>query len=156
VSVITRSCEAPVRNTEVLFYDDVVLIASRTLSERREGPGAQEPALFAHSKERNRWVQILAIATAGGRLGRSWTDDPQAQKKLRTAPVGWDFTSFAGRPYIDQPLRTTGSIVFPDKITYDAEAGQYELRYFSVYGVSSAETVLFIKRSDLIDAFTRR
>ena len=108
-----------------------------------------EPGLFVHSKERNRWLQILAISTAGGRLGRSWTDDPQAQRKLRTAPVGWDFTPFAGRPYIDQPLKTTGSVAFPDRITFDEASGQYELRYFSSFGVPSAETVLFIRRADL-------
>ena len=112
--------------------------------------------LFVHSKERNRWLQILAIATAGGKLGRSWTDDPQSQRRLRTSPVGWDFTSFATRPYIDQPLKTSASIAFPDRITFDEATAQYELRYFSSFGVPSAETVLFIKKIDLILSFLRR
>lgn len=154
-SVITRACEPPVHNVQTLFYDDAFMFAGRTFGDRQQGT-TTEPALFVHSKERNRWLQILAISTAGGRLGRSWTDDPQAQRKLRAAPIGWDFTPFASRPYIDQPLKTTGSIAFPDRITFDEPSGQYELRFFSSYEVPSAETVLFIKRTDLVDAFLKR
>jgi hypothetical protein len=141
---------------QTLYYDDTFMFAGRTYGERREPGTMTEPGLFVHSKERNRWLQILAIATAGGKLGRSWTDDPQSQRRLRSSPVGWDFTSFATRPYIDQPLRTTGSIAFPDRITFDEATAQYELRYFSSFGVPSAETVLFIKKIDLILSFLRR
>jgi hypothetical protein len=141
---------------QTLYYDDNFMFAGRTFGDRKEGATETQPGLFVHSKEKNRWLQIMAIATAGGRLGRSWTDDPQAQRRLRTAPIGWDFTSFASRPYIDQPLKTTGSIAFPDHISFDQASGQYELRYFSSFGVPSAETVLFIKQIDLILSFLKR
>jgi hypothetical protein len=156
VSVLTKPCEPPVRNVQVLFYDELFLIAARTFGDRRDPATTTEPGLFVHSKSRNRWLQVVAISTAGGRLGRSWTDDPQAQRRLRNAPVGWDFTPFAGRPYIDQPLRTSGTVVFPDRIAFDEASGQYELRFYSAFGVQSAETVLYVKRADLLDAFTRR
>ena len=109
-----------------------------------------------HSKDTNRWLQVLAISTASAKLGRSWSEDPQAQRKLRAAPVGWDFTPFATRPYIDQPLHMSGSIAFPDRVAYDAASGRYELHFFSSWGVASAETVLYIARSDLADAFAKR
>jgi len=155
-SVVTKPCEPPVRNVQVLFYDEVFLIAARTFGDRRDPANTTDPGLFVHSKERNRWLQVVAISTAGGKLGRSWTDDPPAQRKLRNAPVGWDFTPFAGRPYIDQPLRTTASVAFPDRITFDEASGMYQLRYFSAFGVQSAETVLYIRRVDLLDAFAKR
>ena len=155
-SITSKHTEPPARNVQILFADDAVVFAARTFSDRRDAAGAPEPALFAHSKEKNRWIQILAISTAGGRLGRSWSDNPDAQRKLRTAPVGWDYTGYAGKPYIEQPLKTTGSVAFPDRITYDPATDQYEVRYFSSFGVESAETVLFIRRADLLDAFIRR
>ena len=72
------------------------------------------------------------------------------------ASVGWDFTGSALRPYIDQPLRTSGSIVFPDRIQYESGSGRYELRYLSSWGVPTAETILYIRRADLTEAFVRR
>ena len=155
-SVVTKPCDAPQRNVVILYYDDAFLIAGRHFGDQRDVAGASEPGLFVNSKEKNRWVQILAISTDGAKLGRSWSDDPQVQKKLRTAPVGWDFTSYATRPYIDQPLHTSGSIAFPDQIAYDEASGRYELRFFSSWGAPSAETVLYVRRSDLVDAFAKR
>jgi hypothetical protein len=155
-SVVMKPCEPPQRNVLILYYDEVFLIAGRHFGDQRDPAGAGEPGLFVHSKEKNRWAQILAISTAGAKLGRSWSDDPQVQRKLRAAPVGWDFTTFATRPYIDQPLHTSGSIAFPDRISYDPVSGQYELRFFSSWGAPTAETVLYILRSDLVEAFAKR
>ena len=155
-SIVTRPAEAPLGNVQVVFYDDVFLISARSFGDRKTAEGSLEPGLFVHSKDKNRWLQVMAISTAGAKLGRSSSEDPQAQKKLRAVPVAWDFTPFATRPYIDQPLRTTGSIAFPDRIAYDAAAGRYELHYFSSWGVPSAETVLYIVRGDLVDAFAKR
>jgi hypothetical protein len=155
-SIVVKASEPPLTNVQVLYYDEAFLFSGRTFGDRKTPEGNLEPGLFVHSKDRNRWLQVLAISTAGARLGRSWTEDPQAQRKLRTAPVGWDFTSFATRPYIDQPLRTTGSIAFPDHVVYDAGSGRYELHFFSSWGVPSAETVLYILRSDLVDAFAKK
>jgi hypothetical protein len=155
-TILAKAADPQTRNVRVLFEDDVLSFVARTFGDRREPQSATEPALFARSKERSRWVHILGITTAGARLGRSWTDDPIAQRKLRTAPVGWDFTGFAGKPYLDVPLKTTASVVFPDRITYAAESGQYELHFFSAYDVPSAETVLIVRRSDLLESFNRR
>jgi hypothetical protein len=70
--------------------------------------------------------------------------------------VGWDFTAMAQRQYIDQPLRTSGSIVFPDRIELDRGSGVYELRYMSSWRIPTAETVLYISRAELVAAFERR
>jgi len=95
------------------------------------------------------------VSTVGGRFGKSTSNDVEAMKKLSIAQVAWDFTAYAERPYIEQPPRTSGSIAFPERITYDAASSRYELRYLSTWGVPSAETVLYVDRGDLIAAFAR-
>ena len=153
-TIVAKASEPPRRNFRILYYDDAFLFAARDYGDPRDRGGSTEPGLFVHSKENARWIQIIRISTAGGRFGTSTSDDPEAGKKLSLASVAWDFSGFAQRPYIEQPLRTSGSIVFPDRIDYQSGAGQYELRYLSSWGVPTAETVLYIRRTDLVRAFT--
>jgi hypothetical protein len=155
-TIITKPTTAPQRNVQVVYFDDAFLFLTRNFGDHRDPVALSEPGLFVQSRELGRWLQIVQISTLGGRFGRSWSDDPQAQRKLRAAPVGWDFSSAAALPYIDVPLRTSGTVAFPDRITYDAPGGTYELRFFSSFGVSSAETVVFIKRGDLVAEFAKR
>jgi hypothetical protein len=99
---------------------------------------------------------VLRISTVGGQFGRSSSEDPEVQRKLRRASVSWDYSRYATQPYIDQPLRTSeGSIAFPERVTYRRESDSYQLSYFTSWGVASAETVLYIKRADLLGAFDR-
>jgi hypothetical protein len=151
-TIIAKASEPPRRNFSIIYYDDSFLFAARHYGDSREA-GDTEPGLFVHSKQHSRWIQILQISTAGGRFGKSQSDDPEAQKKLRFASVGWDFTHYAQRPYIDQPLKTSGSIAFPDRVGYDSSTDRYELRYFSTWGVERAETVLYVSRRDLVKSF---
>jgi hypothetical protein len=151
--IVAKASEAPRRNFSILYYDEAFLFAGRNYGSSADVGGNTEPGLFIHSKEKNRWIQITAISTADGKFGKSTSEDPEASKKLRMASVGWDFTTFALRPYIDQPLRTSGSIVFPDRIQYDSRSGRYELRYLSSWGVPSAETILYIRRADVTEVF---
>jgi hypothetical protein len=50
-------------------------------------------------------------------------------------------------------MMTPGFITFPEKMTYDPNTDLYKLRYLTSWGVPGAETVLYIKRSDLVTAF---
>jgi hypothetical protein len=154
-SIVARASEPPRRNFSIVYYDEAYLFAGRDFGDSREASGNTEPGLFVHSRRHGRWIQVLQISTAGGRFGRSWSDTPEEQKKLRMASVGWDFTRYATLDYIDQPLRTGGSIVFPERVEYRSESGQYELRYLASWGVPSAETVLYINRTDLFEAFEK-
>ena len=155
-TILAKVSEPPRRNFRVVYSDDSFLFAARHAGDSRDVGGNTAPGLFVHSKERAAWIQITAISTAGGRFGTSTSDDREASKKLRAAPVGWDFTLFAHRPYIEQPLQTTGSIVFPDDIEYESDRGRYRLRYLSSWGVPSAETVLYVDRADLTAAFAEQ
>jgi hypothetical protein len=155
-TVVAKASDPPLRNYRILYYDDAFLFAARDYGSARDVEGNTTPGLFVHSKEKGRWMEIGAISTADGRFGTSQSNDPEEQKKLSMSQVGWDFREYARREYIGQPLQTGGSIVFPDRITYESGTARYELRYMSSWGIPSAETVLYIRRADLIEAFARR
>jgi hypothetical protein len=106
-----------------------------------------------HSKAHDRWLRIEKVSTRDGRFGTSRSDDPEAQKKLHKIPVAWDFTPYRDKPHIELPLRTSGSIAFPDRIEYEAKSKRYKLRFFSKLKIDSAETILYIPRADLLAAF---
>jgi hypothetical protein len=154
-TIIAHPSDPPRRNYWVIYYDDTFLFAARHFGNVRDFGGATAPGLFVHSKEQSRWIQITAVSTVDGSFGKSTSNDAEAMKKLSKAQVMWDFTPYAERPYIEQPLLTGSSIAFPERITYDAALSRYELRYFSSWGVPSAETVLYVDRGDLIAAFAR-
>lgn len=147
--------EPPRRNFRIIYYDDRFLFAARNYGSASDPGGNTEPGLFVHSKQANRWIQITAIATAGGRFGKSVSDEPEAAKRLSISMVGWDFTAAASQPYLQQPLRTGGSIAFPEMIEHDPTNDRYKLRYFTSFHVATAEVVLYVKGDDLTAAFTR-
>lgn len=84
------------------------------------------------------------------------SSDAEAAKKLSRSQVSWNFTGAEKQPYLEQPLRTSGSIVFPDRIEYDQQHDRYILRYLSSWAVPSAEVVLYIARGDLRDVFVHQ
>src|SRR5215471_11592124 len=141
-TIVAKPSEPPRRNFMIIYYDDSFLFAFRHYGDTRDWGGSTEPGLFVHSKELSRWIQILQISTLGGRFGKSDSDDPEVHKKMMYASVGWDYTRYAHLPYIDQPMHTSGSLNFPERIRYDSSTGQYELRYNSDYKIPSVETVL--------------
>jgi hypothetical protein len=147
-TIIAKLSTPPHRNFFIIYYDNAFLFAGRHYGSKDLG-GNTEPGLFVHSKQQDRWIQISAISTANGTFGKSTSNEAEARKKLSAASVSWNFTGAKGRPYIDQPLRTSGSIAFPDRVDYDAEADRYVLRYFSSWDVPSAEVVLYVARGDL-------
>jgi hypothetical protein len=147
--IVQAATPPPQRNILVLYYDAAFLFVGRHYGDGRDFVGPTEPGIFVHSKASDRWLQITAISTEGGRFGKSSSD--------MVVSVGWDFTAFAQRPYIEQPLKTTGSLMFPDRIEYDNRTERYELRHASRSSgrFPGAETVLYIRRADLIEAFAR-
>jgi hypothetical protein len=151
-SIVARVVDPPTRNIRTVYEDGAYAFVARDYGDARASGGNTEPGLFAKSKVRRTWIQIAAIATAGGRFGTSKSDDPGARLKLMMSSVGWDFRPLANQPFADQPLRTGSSIVFPDRVVYDVAGSRYELHYHSSWAIASAETVLYVKRRDLDDA----
>ena len=146
-SILVRAAAPEQRNILVLYYDEAFMFVGRHYGDGRDFAGPTEPGLFVHSKAHDRWLQVTAISTEGARLGKS--------SSAMVVSAGWDFTPWAQRAYIEQPLETGGSLMFPDRIQYDGGADRYELRHASTSNVPGAETVLYIRRADLIEAFAR-
>jgi hypothetical protein len=148
-SLLTRPADPPVRNIVSLYSDEAFRFVGGHYGDGRDPAGATEPGLFVYSDAAKRWLQITAISTAGGRFGYS--------SAAMVVSVMWDFTPYAKRLYIEVPLKSTGSIMFPDRIEYDRDTERFRLRHSS--GSSSrfpeAETALYIRRADLVQAFGR-
>jgi hypothetical protein len=152
-AIVTAAAVEPQRNIRVVFYDDAFLFLSRHYGDQRDRGGNTEAGFFVHSKAHDRWIQIQKVSTREGKFGTSRSDDPEAQKKLVKISVAWDFTPYRDKPHIELPLRTSGSIAFPDRIEYETKSERYKLRFFSKLKIESAETVLYIPRADLLAAF---
>ena len=146
-SILAVAAGAPTRNFLVFYYDDKFLFGGRHYGAGRDFAGPTEPALLVHSKAHDRWIEITAISTKDAKLGRSTAD--------MVVSVVWDFTPYASRPFIEQPLKTPGSVMFPDRIDYDDASGRYVLRHASKNGIPIAETVLYIRGADLVESFNR-
>jgi hypothetical protein len=154
-TVVTKFSGAPTRNTYVIYYDDSYLFLARHYGDHRDFGGNTEPGLFVHSKARNVWLEIVKVSTKDGVFGKGWSDDKEEQKKLLMISVGWDFTSLAKQEYADMPLRTSGSLCFPDKIELHEDGKKYRLGFMTGTGVKSAATYLYITRADLEKEFEK-
>jgi hypothetical protein len=154
-SVLVTAADAPTRNTTLLYEDDEFRFVSRHFGDARDSGGTTEPGLFVHSRDTGRWLRVMAVSTAGGRFGRSEVLDSSGRPVHFRASVVWDFRPLATQSFADQPLRTSGSVVFPDTIRYHPATGRYALHYHSSWGIPEAETVLYVQRSDLTAAFHR-
>jgi hypothetical protein len=148
-SILTRKAEAQTRNIRALYQDEAFSFVGRHYGDGKDPAAETVPGLFVKSNANDRWIEITAISTEGGRFGRVSPD--------MVVSVHWDYTPFANRPYIDQPLKTPGSIMFPDRILYDSKTGRYELRHASSWAEThpGAVTVLYVLRADLIAAFEK-
>jgi hypothetical protein len=152
-SIVSGPADPPHRNFFVIYYDARYLFGARHFGDHRDFGGNTIPAFLVHSKARACWMQISAVATPGGRFGKSHSSDPEEERKLRGISVSWDFTPLAKKEFADLPLRTGGSIGFPDWIEDDEPGERYLLHFNSNLKIPSAETVLVVRKADLEGAF---
>jgi hypothetical protein len=152
-SVVVIPAATPSQNVRILYYDNDLLFLVRDPGDDRTRSREKLPGLFVHSNAHGRWIEIHKISTRDGVFGSSHSDDPEAREKLAKVPVTWDFTEYRHKPHMEIPLRTSGSLVFPDRIEYDAPSRRYRIRFFSKLKIESAETTLYISRAEMLAAF---
>jgi hypothetical protein len=121
----------------VKVYED----ASYRFVERHYGNGEYVPGFFACDLSRNRWLQLTELSTEHARLGRS-PDDIRLM-------VGWDFHGLASAEYAQLPLMTGGSIIFPDRITFDPSTELYRLDCNSKLNRDVSLTSFWVRKADL-------
>lgn len=143
------------RNVRVIHYDDRFLFLSRDYGDHRDAHGNTSPGFFIHSKVKGRWLQILQVSTKDGKFGKSYSNDRGKMKPLIMAPVMWDFTAYADKPWIDLPIKTSGFITFPDRIEFDEKSDRYKLSFHTDWKIESVATVLYINRKDLNEQFDK-
>ncbi|MBN1424510.1 hypothetical protein JXA88_08140 [Candidatus Fermentibacteria bacterium] len=107
------------------------------------GEGMHTPAFLILRKADSLWIEITHLSTEHARLGHS--------PDVRDIPlsVGWDFASLADSAYVVLPLRTSGSIVFPDRIAFDATQAIYRFDLNSELDRPECLTTFWVRQADL-------
>ena len=119
----------PQKNFRILYYDNEFLFVGRDFGDHRDSGGNTEPGFFVHSKKSDRWLLISELSTNGAKFGKTYGYKNKAdEKKMMMCPIGWDYTKYKDKDFIEIPLKTSGSIAFPEKIFFDQEQNKYILR----------------------------
>ena len=113
---------------------------------RDYGKAEYVPGFFVYSKKRSRWAEITNLSTENAKLGHS---PPFDEVRLS---VGWDYSGLKSKDYVELPLRTSGSINFPEKIEYDASSEAYHLN-FNPSLRPEFQTLFWILKKDLKKVF---
>jgi hypothetical protein len=110
---------------------------------RHYGNADYPPGFFVYDIVRNRWLEVTDLSTEHAVLGRSpdFSDVP--------LQVGPDFRALARSDYARLPLRTSGSIVFPDKIVFSSAAGLYRLACTPELNREVPLTSFWVRKVDL-------
>lgn len=164
--LFTNFCEAgtikaeltspPQKNYRILYYDNEFLFVGRDYGDHRDFGGNTEPGFFVHSKKLDRWLLITEISTNGAKFGKTNGYKNKADgKKMMQCSVGWDFTKYKDKDFIGVPLKTSGSIAFPERVLLDQERNKYLLIFFASWKIEEVETILEIDKADLIEEFKK-
>lgn len=152
------------------IYED----AEYLFASRHYGKSEYVPGFFIFSKHKNKWSEVKKITTENAKLGHYGfseafeTEDAVIEENGKQVKVTkfvsrkpdfpilavtWDFREYENSDYAPIPLRTTASIVLPDKIVYDAAAESYLLSFGSDYSVEDMNTRLWVLKEDLRKVF---
>jgi len=63
--------------------------------------------------------------------------------------VGWDFRGLASAEYAQLPLKTGGSIIFPDRVIFDPSTELYRLDCNSGLNRDVSLTSFWVRKADL-------
>lgn len=142
-TIITASCDEEPLWHEKIYEDDNYLFVYRDY-----GKAEYTPNFFVYGKKRHKWIEIKKLSTEHAKLGRS----PASNQKI-VLSVSWDYSSLKNVNYVNLPLRTTGSINFPDRITYDADTKIYSFNFNSSAKFEETLTRFWVLKKDLDTAF---
>ena len=110
---------------------------------RHYGNAEFVPGFFVYDLKRICWLEITELSTEHARLGRSpdFNDIPLM--------VGWNFRDLAKNKYAQLPLRTPGSIIFPDQVAFDSGTELYRLDCNSQLKRDISLTSFWVRKADL-------
>lgn len=141
-TIITAACDEEPLWHEKIYEDNDYLFVIRNY-----GKAEYTPNFFVYGKKRHKWVEIKKLSTEEAKLGRS----PSSTEKV-ALQVSWDYSALKSVNYVNLPLRTSGSINFPDKITYDSESKTYCFKFNSSSKAEEMLTQFWVLERDLDEA----
>ena len=151
VSVVTFPLSPPEKIKTTLIHEDSDF---KFVSIDYGSKGKQIPGFYVFQKSTSNWLRIETISTKDAVWGRSPTAEESRTSGKGYCQVGWNFASqYKGKLYVEIPLKTSGSIVFPDKIQLDEQV--YLLYFSSGWSIHKVKTTLRVNKADLLDAFNK-
>lgn len=138
-TIITAAC-----NEEPLWHKKIYEDADYLFVIRDYGKAEYIPNFFVYGKKERKWIEIKKLSTEHAKLGRS--PSPTAKTALQAS---WDYSALKNVNYVNLPLRTSGSINFPDKITYDTENKTYSFDFNSTAKLEEMLTQFWVLKKDL-------
>ena len=107
------------------------------------------PGVYVQSKKHQKWIRVEKVSLTDSVLGRSPTLVECREVGKNPPAVGWNFNPLADQDYIEFPLKTSGSLLWPDKIERSDEKGRLILSFNSGWKIAGVETVLIVSLADL-------
>lgn len=136
-TVITAVCNEEPFWHESIYEDDDYLFVYRYF-----GKAEETPVFFILGKKRNKWIELKKLSTENAKLGRS-------PSKQENDSGNWDYSSLKTVNYVNLPLRTSGSINFPDQVTYNTDTKAFCLNFNSLANVEEMLTQFWVAKKDL-------
>ncbi len=141
-TIITASCDEEPLWHEKIYEDDNYLFVYRDY-----GQAEYTPNFFVYGKKHRKWIEIRKLSTEHAKLGRSSSSTAKVNSS-----ANWDYSSLKSVNYVNLPLRTSGSINFPDLITYDSNSKTYCFKFNSSAKVEEMLTQFWVLKKDLEQA----
>lgn len=132
---------------EPLWHEKIYEDGNYLFVIRDYGKAEYEPNFFVYGKKQRKWMEVKKLSTEHAKLGRSAS--PKAKSALQD---GWDYSGLKTVNYVNLPLRASGSINFPDKITYDDKNKIFIFNFNSSAGVEEILTRFWVLKKDLDEA----
>jgi len=149
VSVVLESAKEPPADRQEIFTDDTYRFYSLNFGSK----GGRVPGFLVQSKKSGEWRRIAKISTAGAQFGRSPSFEESRAAGIADLQVGWDFRYLKKQDYVELPLRSSGSIMFPERIAWDRERHEYVAYFNEQLKVPASVTKLVFRGDDLAKAF---
>lgn len=141
-TIIAVACdEEPLWHKKIYEDDDYLFVY------RDYGKAEYTPNFFVYGKKQQKWIEIKKLSTEHAKLGRS----PSTTEKV-AQQESWDYSALKSVNYVNLPLRTSGSINFPDKITSNAGKQIYSFNFNSAANLEEMLTQFWVLKKDLDEA----
>ena len=101
----------------------------------------QTPGFYVQGKKDQKWIRVEKVSLTEAVLGRSPTLAECREVGKNLPSVAWNYKSLADQDYIEFPLKTSGSLLFPDKIERSDEKGRLILSFNSGWKIAGIFTL---------------